>query len=268
MDLILVGPGRAGLSLALASVRAGHRIAGVLGRTDEAADAAAGRLDSVALRPGDPLPAADLLVIAVRDDDIPEVVEDLGVSGDLGGAVHLSGMRSIRVLEPIGVPIGSFHPLQTLPDPDRGSERLAGAWVAVTTDDDLFADRLFGFAADLGMHPFELQDDQKALYHAGAAAAANFTLANLALANRLLEAAGVDATVAGPLVRAVTDNALAMGPEAALTGPVARGDVGTVRAQIEAVRASMPDMAEHFEAMVRATAAIAGTTEAISEALR
>jgi len=63
-------------------------------------------------------------------------------------------------------------------------------------------------------------------------------------------------------------NALEMGPEAALTGPVARGDVGTIRAQLAAVRTAAPDLAEHFVAMVRATAAVAGTTADIEEALR
>ena len=62
--------------------------------------------------------------------------------------------------------LGSFHPLQTLPDPEIGATRLGGAWVAITADSDLFADRLFALAASIGMHPFELDDAAKPLYHA------------------------------------------------------------------------------------------------------
>jgi predicted short-subunit dehydrogenase-like oxidoreductase (DUF2520 family) len=144
-------------------------------------------------------------------------------------------------------------------------ERLSGSWVAITTDDDLLGDRLFALAASLGCHPFELADENKPLYHAAAAAAANFSLTALAMSRRLFAAAGVDFAAVGPLIDAVVANAVAMGPEAALTGPVARGDVGTIRAQVAAVREAAPDLAEHFIAMVRATAAIAGTR--IEEAL-
>jgi predicted short-subunit dehydrogenase-like oxidoreductase (DUF2520 family) len=140
--------------------------------------------------------------------------------------------------------------------------------MAITSDDDLLADRLFAFASSLGAHPFELADDQKPLYHAAAAAAANFTLAALAISRRLFESAAVDFAAAGPLVAAVIDNAMELGPEAALTGPVSRGDVGTVRAQVAAVAAAVPELLEPFVAMVRATAAIAGTAGVIEEALR
>lgn len=269
MDLSLVGPGRAGLAVTIAAQRAGHRIVGVLGRDPEAASAAASDLGTRTLSWDEPLPACDLALVAVRDDAIPEVAERLsGQCGSVGGVVHLSGLTSIKVLEPLGVPFGSFHPLQTLPTPEVGAGRLAGAWIAVTTGDDLLADHLFTLATSLGCHPFELADDRKALYHAAAATAANFSLAVLAMSQRLFEAAGVDFAAARPLIDAVVANAAAMGPEAALTGPVARGDVATVRAQVAAVRDEVPDLAEHFVALVRATAAIAGTTDAIEEALR
>ena len=88
------------------------------------------------------------------------------------------------------------------------------------------------------------------------------------MSRRLFEAAGVGFGVAEPLVRAAVENALALGPEAALTGPVARGDAGTVAAQVAAVRHGAPDLAEAFIALARAAAHIAGTEDAIEEALR
>ena len=266
MDLSLVGPGRAGLAVTLAARAAGHRIVGLLGRDPAALSRAAVRLDAPLLSWADPVPSCDLLLVAVRDDAIPSVTGRLvGRVGAVGGAAHLSGLASIAALRPLGIPGGSFHPLQTFPTPEAGVERLSGSWVAITTDDDLLGDRLFALAASLGCHPFELADENKPLYHAAAAAAANFSLTALAMSRRLFAAAGVDFAAAGPLIDAVVANAAVMGPEAALTGPVARGDIGTVRAQVAAVREAAPDLAEHFIAMVRATAAIAGT--GIEEAL-
>lgn len=269
MDLILVGPGRAGLALSLASVGAGHRVVGVLARDPEDAAEAGDRLDAGPLPWDRDLPRADLLVVAVRDDAITAVAQRLaGRAGLVEGAVHLSGLKPVVALEALaGPPLGSLHPLQTLPNPEVGAARLEGAWVAITSTDNAFADRLFSFAASLGAHPFELEDDAKPLYHAAAAAAANFTLAALSMSRELFEAAGVDFEVAQPLIRAVVDNAIEMGPREALTGPAARGDVGTVRAQMAAVRSAAPHLADDFAAMVRATARVAGTTEVIEEAL-
>lgn len=269
MDLILVGPGRAGLSLSLAALEAGHHLVGVLARDTASARTAADRLGAEALSWDVDLGRADLLVVAVRDDAIEAVADRLARrAAAVDGAVHLSGLKSATALAAIaGPPVGSFHPLQTLPTPEAGAGRLAGAWIAVTSDDDLLSDRLFSFAASLGAKPFELDDSVKPLYHAAAAAAANFTLAALSMSRQLFEAAGVDFAAAEPLVRGVIDNALAMGPEQALTGPAARGDIGTVRAQLAAVRAFSPELAVDFAAMVEATARVAGTEHQMRQAL-
>jgi len=271
MDSVLVGPGRAGLGLALRLLECGHAITGVLARDPSAASAAADRLQSHALSWGADLPAADLLVLAVRDDAIAEVAERLAPhAGAVGGAVHLSGVGPVGLLGPLaaaGLAVGSFHPLQTLPTPEAGAARLEGAWVGVSTDDDLFADRLFSLAASIGMRPFELADDAKPLYHAAAAAAANYTLAALGLSERLFEAAGVPFEAAGPLVEAVIRNALEMGAGEALTGPISRGDVGTVARQVAAVRGLDPALGEDFVALGRMAARMAGTEEQMREAL-
>lgn len=270
MRIVLVGPGRAGLSLARRLRENGHSLAGVMARRPEAAAGAAADLNAPVLEWHGTLPSCDLVVVAVRDDAIASVADHLGPRlGGAGGAVHLSGLTSVAALAGLGhgIPTGSFHPLQTLPNPEVGAARLDGAWVAVTSEDGVFADRLFSLARSLGMHPFELDDESKAVYHAAAAAAANYTMTSLALAERLFTASGVPFAAAEPLVRAVVDNAFALGPVAALTGPVARGDAGTVRAQVRAVAEVDPDSAEDFRAMGRATARIAGTTEAMDSVL-
>lgn len=271
MEVILVGPGRAGLAVCLALVDAGHRVIGVLARDFEGLEAASATLPSGRwLDWHEPLPAADLLLIAVSDAAIPEVAERLAPhAAAVRAAVHLSGVTSVRALHPLAAlcPVGSFHPLQTLPNPRDGRERLRGAWVAITSDDDGLFRRLVELARSIGCHPFALADERKALYHAAASAAANYPVAALAMARRLFEAAGVGFGVAEPLVRAAIDNALRLGPEAALTGPVARGDGATVRAQVEAVAAGAPELAADFTALARATAHLAGTGSDIEAAL-
>jgi predicted short-subunit dehydrogenase-like oxidoreductase (DUF2520 family) len=269
MDLILLGPGRAGMAVSLAAVAAGHRVVGVGARDAAAADEAAVRLDSSPIPWGAGLPAAEILLVAVRDGAITEVAGVYaGKAAAVDGAAHLSGLTPATALAPLDIPVGSFHPLQTLPTAEAGATRLKGSWIGITSDDDYLADRLFALAASLGSHPFELVEAAKATYHAGAAAAANYPLAALSIARRLFETAGVPFEAIGPLVRAVVDNALDMGPEAALTGPIARGDVDTVRAQIDAVRSVDPDLAEAFEAMARATARLAGAGPEMDELLR
>jgi len=269
MDLILVGPGRAGLALSLRLVGGGHTIVGVLARDPAAAASAAERLGSEPLQWGEDLPTVELMLIAVRDDAITDVAQRVASNvAEVGGAVHLSGLIPIEAIGALhGPSLGSFHPLQTLPTPEAGAARLEGAWVAVTTRDDRLADLLFGVAASIGMHPFELTDEAKPLYHAAAAASANYPLAALSIAKELFEAAGVPFEVAGPLVSAVVSNAMSMGPGAALTGPIARGDVGTVRAQIAAIEKARPDLAAPFKAFGRITAVAAGTAELMEAVL-
>ena len=271
VKLLLAGPGNAGRALFRRISSSGHTIAGVAGRDPAVSAEAAADLSAPALGWDDPLPEADLVVIAVRDDAIGEVAVHLApLAGEVRAAVHLSGLTSVEALEPMmgTCAIGSFHPLQTLPNPESGAARLEGAWLAVTSDDDMLSDDLFRLARSIGAHPFELPDDSKALYHAAAAAAANYPLAALAMSRRLFEAAGVPFDAAGPLVRAVVDNALALGPEDALTGPIARGDVGTVAGQRAAVEAAVPELVDDFLAMGRAVAGVCGTTDLFGEVLQ
>ncbi len=253
MRIVLVGPGRAGLSLATAMRAAGHEIAGVLARRADDGAAAAAKLDAAALDWDEPVLACDLAVVAVRDDAIEEVAVRLApLAAAVDAVVHLSGLAPVSRLGPLApAALGSFHPLQTLPNPDAGSERLAGSWIAVTAGDAGLRDRLNRLAQSIGARPFDLEDAAKPLYHAAAAAAANFPLGALAMAERLFATAGVPFAAARPLVEAVVANAFDLGPGPALTGPVARGDVATVAAQLSAVRQHAPDLAEAFVAFAR-----------------
>ena len=263
MRIVLVGPGRAGQSVAIAANGAGHEVVAVAARDTEQAYGVARQLDAGVLAIGEPIPAVDLIIIAVRDHAIEEVAGQVApvARNAAASAVHLSGATPVEVLAPFaaqGIATGSFHPLQTMPTPDQGARSLAGSWMAVTADEPLRSE-LRSFAESLGGIPFDLRDADRTTYHAAAAAAANFPTTAFAIAQRLLQSTGVPIDAVRPLVDRIVANAFELGPRASLTGPIARGDVDTIEAQVDAVRRAAPDLAAAFEAMVSATADVAAS---------
>ncbi|MGH8958302.1 MAG: DUF2520 domain-containing protein, partial [Acidimicrobiia bacterium] len=149
--------------------------------------------------------------------------------------------------------IGSFHPLQSLPDPHVGARALPGAWVGVTANGPL-RERLRNLATDLGMHDFDLADGARPTYHSGAAAASNFLVAALDLAQQLFEKAAVPFAAAEPLALAAVSNAFSLGPRPSLTGPIVRQDWGTVRMQRSAAAALGEGALRQFDLLMEATA--------------
>ncbi len=268
LQITIVGPGRAGMALALACRGAGHRVAAVVGRDRGRTAAAAASVDAVALALHEPLPGGDLLVLAVSDDAIAPVAQLIGTRATgYSGVVHLSGfvtLDAMAAFDDVGVATGSFHPLQTMPTPETGAARMAGAWVGITASEPLRT-LLRALASSLGAEPFDLVDGAKPVYHAAAAAAANLPLAALTMASDLFDAAGVPFAAAEPLVTAVVANAFELGPRSALTGPVARGDVGTVVGQLRAVARERPEWVPGFVAFVREIARISGRSAEFDE---
>jgi predicted short-subunit dehydrogenase-like oxidoreductase (DUF2520 family) len=237
-----VGAGRMGLALGAALVEAEAVDELVFfGRSAEAPPHPLfDRAGFVRYRPGyGPLPeTAALLVLAVPDDVVHEVANLVAVAGPHPprcAAVHLSGALSTDVLAPLaaaGYPVGSIHPLQTVADPWSGAGRLRGCAYALAGDPAaLMATRRL--VAALHGIPLVIPPNLRPLYHAAAVFASNYVLAAAALVARTLAEAGIsedDALQAVlPLMRGTMDNVEQLGFGAALTGPVARGDVDTVR---------------------------------------
>jgi predicted short-subunit dehydrogenase-like oxidoreductase (DUF2520 family) len=175
------------------------------------------------------------VLIATPDDAIGSTASAIAQSLEPEALVlHLAGAHGLAVLTPLAelrpdVQVGALHPLQTLPTPDTP---VAGAWAAVAGPP-----LVTELANDLGMHPFAVADDQRALYHAAAAIASNHVVALLGQVERLADAAGVPFAAFEPLTRSAVAHTFEVGPAAALTGPVARGDVATVLGHLDA----MPD---------------------------
>jgi predicted short-subunit dehydrogenase-like oxidoreductase (DUF2520 family) len=191
-------------------------------------------------------PAGDVtaLILAVPDEVVPEMamaVAELGPAPEGCVALHCSGALSTEVLAPLharGYPVGSLHPLQTLASPVSGADLLPGSAFAVSGERDAVAvaRRLVNA---LGGVPLTIPIAGRALYHASAVMASNFTLTMLAASARVLIQAGAPADEALdallPLVRGTLDNLDELGPAGALTGPIARGDVETVRLHLRAL---------------------------------
>lgn len=262
MRLVIAGTGRAGGALAIAGAAAGHELVGLFSRSPRIDPHFAVPVQSYdQLSVDRPIAPCDLLIIAARDAAIAVVAELLTpFVKHVPSAVHVSGFASVGALDHLarlGIEAGSFHPLQSLPDPIRGAEALAGSWVAITAEENL-AWRLNDFASSLSLRPFALADDAKPAYHAGAAAASNYVIAALDLAGSLVKAAGVPFEALEPLTLTAMRNAFSQSPALALTGPIARADWDTVAGQLRAANLISPAVGEQFRLMAEATAITAG----------
>lgn len=184
----------------------------------------------------------DLVLIATPDT----VVADVAAAIRPGRAVvaHVAGSLGLDVLAPHDRR-AALHPLMSLPDAEIGAERLTGGWFAVAGD-PLVAD----LAAALGGRTFEIADDDRALYHAAAAVASNHLVALLGHAQRLGASVGVPADALMALALGSAENAVALGPAAALTGPAARGDEATLVAHRDAIGRRAPRELAAYEAML------------------
>jgi len=186
--------------------------------------------------------AVDLVVLAVPDAAIAEVARSVPIGPWMA---HVSGATSLAALDPHRRRF-SVHPLQTLTR-QRGPEQLDGAWAAITAEGDEARDTAHWLARTLGLHPFDLADADKALYHAGATMASNFLVTLYRAASRLMEETGAPPEALIPLMTRTIENGFA------LTGPIARGDWSTVEAHLRALEERAPDLVPLYRALAEAT---------------
>jgi predicted short-subunit dehydrogenase-like oxidoreductase (DUF2520 family) len=187
---------------------------------------------------------AELVLLCVPDRAIAEVARELPVGP---WVAHVSGATPLAALEPHRRRF-SLHPLQTF-SRERGPEQLDGAWAAATAEDDEARRLAFELARTLGLEPFELADEQRQLYHAGAVVAASYLVTLHDAAARLVEAAGAPPEALEPLMRRTIENGFEP------TGPIPRGDWETVEAHRVAIRAARPELEPLYDALAEATAA-------------
>lgn len=266
----IVGAGRVGSVLGAALRAAGHEVVGISAVSEASQERAA------ALLPGVPVldvqgvvAAADVVLLTVPDDAIGPLVAGLAAHGAWDGgrvAVHTSGFRGLDVLQPV-VDVGGdavvLHPVMTFTGVPADVDRIVGTPIAVTASmgADLLADAL---ALDLGGEPFRLADEDRATYHAALSHAANHLTTIVAQSGQLLRGIGIDdpAVLLRPLLEAALENSLQRG-DRALTGPVARGDVGTVAAHLGALADQPEDIRSAYRALASATTTRAAARRAM-----
>jgi predicted short-subunit dehydrogenase-like oxidoreductase (DUF2520 family) len=185
---------------------------------------------------------ADLVLLCVPDQAIAEVATRLPRGS---WVAHVSGATPLSALAPHVRRFG-LHPLQTFTR-SRGAEQIDGAWAAVTAETDEARARAWWLADRLGLRAFDLRDDRRVLYHAGAAMASNFLVTLYRSASRLFERAGAPPEALIPLMRRTIENAFDF------TGPIARGDWSTVDAHLVAIHAELPDLEPLYRALAEAT---------------
>jgi predicted short-subunit dehydrogenase-like oxidoreductase (DUF2520 family) len=273
----VVGAGRVGTALAVALGRAGHEVAAVSAVSDASVRRIEERLPGVAIRhPPEVVAAADLVLITVPDDVLPGLVAGLAATGAAveGRLIaHASGRHGLGVLDPVvaagALPL-ALHPVMTFTGRPDDIDRLAGISFGVTAPEPLrpVAEAL---VVEMGGEPVFIAEEQRDLYHAALATGANYLVTLVVQASDLLRDAGVayPARMLGPLLSAALDNALRLG-DAALTGPVARGDADTVASHVDALRADAPGALPAYLALARLTAdrAVAAGTLSAPDAQR
>jgi predicted short-subunit dehydrogenase-like oxidoreductase (DUF2520 family) len=260
----LIGPGRAGVGLALALAQAGYSVR-LHGRHKKSVPAPPPLTLTIGdgITPPPWIGDVDVVILTVKDDAITPLATSLAKARAISErhvVLHLSGVQGQEALGPLvttRAALGSFHPLQTIVEPELTPGRLKGAWAAVEgmpraieTGEQI--------ARDLGMRPFRIATKSKAIYHAGAVFASNYLVVVEAIAQRLLRHAGLsdaDAWAAlRPLVEGTFDNLSRHEPREALTGPVMRGDTATITRHLESLAV---DDAKLYRALGRAALELA-----------
>lgn len=269
----IVGGGPVGRTLAAAFSAAGWPVAAGSSRSD------AGRAALAAMVPGMPVfeePAAvldevEICFLTVPDDAIGSVAASLRLYGGQA-IVHTSGLLDSTILEPAmaaGTLKGSFHPLVPFADPERALVALRGSTIAIEGDAPLVP-LLAQLAEAIGGQPVSLPVGSKPAYHAGAVLAAGGLLGLYDAIAELGRAVGLDEsaalTIYGPLSRQALADAEALGIAAALTGPIVRGDVGTLRAHLVALAQGAPGALELYRVVGRRELELAVRRGAIDDA--
>ncbi|GAB3713007.1 Rossmann-like and DUF2520 domain-containing protein [Nocardiopsis oceani] len=257
----VIGAGRVGSVLGVALARAGHKVVAASAVSDASVVRVEERLPSARiLEPAQVAEASDLVLLTVPDDALPDLVEGLAATGtDLRGKllVHASGALGHAVLAPatvVGALPLALHPAMTFTGRDEDVDRLANCAFGVTAPDQLrpIAEAL---VVEMGAEPVWIAEDKRTLYHAALAGGANHLVTLVADSASLLSEAGVPepGRLLAPMLSAALDNALRLGIHG-LSGPVLRGDSGTVAGHIEQLRENAPESVASYVELARLTA--------------
>lgn len=236
--VVIAGMGRAGSSFAVAAQRSGWTVTGLERHQ-------VGQLDAV--------PAADLFMLCVPDGAIAELAATLAPN-DQTVVVHCAGSVPISVLND-HPHHGGIHPMVSLGGGEKGATAMTGAWCGVAWNSAPAEQSITELLTSISARSFQIADHERGIYHAAAAVASNHLVALSAQVERLANDIGVPVEVYWDLMAQTLSNIADLGPERALTGPVARGDWDTVKTHLESL-----DESEHatYLALAKEAARLAG----------
>jgi predicted short-subunit dehydrogenase-like oxidoreductase (DUF2520 family) len=261
----VVSAGRVGSVVGAALARAGHTVVAASGLSNASVRRAEQLLPDVPLLPPDEVARrADLVLLALPDDALTGMVRGLVATGSLRSGqivVHTSGSHGIDVLAPAveagALPL-ALHPVMTFTGRSEDLDRLAACSIGVTATagDEAAWNVGEALTVEMGAEPVRVPDEARALYHAALAHGANHLMTLVADCAELLREAGIAQSerLVAPLLSAALDNVLRHG-DRALTGPVARGDLGTVRKHLAVLAERAPDVAPGYRALAKRTVA-------------
>lgn len=249
MRIGFIGAGVVGTALARALSQAGYEVVATASRRFESAQRLAESVPGCTPYPGlqAAAEASDLVFITTRDDAIEEVARSVRWRpGQM--VVYTSGATTVSALAPAkeaGAQTAGFHPLQTFASAEQALANLPGTTFVLEGEGEVMA-HLEKMAEDLGGRHLTLRSEDKVLYHAAAVVTSNYTVTLMQMAADLWRAFGVETDVAVqallPLLKGTVRNIEAVGLPRCLTGPVARGDVGTITAHLEAMSERAPEL--------------------------
>jgi len=268
-DISIIGCGKVGCAIALLAERSGRKISALANRDGN-------RSRELATQIGSPQTATDIttaasaggiVLLTVSDDAIESLCNELSATGAFteGSIVaHCSGALGSDILasarDKCGAKIASMHPLATFPTAEAAMEKFAGTY-CFCEGDPAATDELMTLAGDIGGKPRLIKSEGKVLYHAAACMASNYFVALMEASLAMCDTAGIDRETAwdalSPLVAATLDNVTKLGPAAALTGPIARGDAKTIARHIDALDACDADLQAFYRIAGRLTLQLA-----------
>lgn len=263
----IIGTGVVGSALALILKSKGYELTGVCSKGGSSSARLASTTGAKSCQePAEVLDKAEVIFIATPDRAIAEVAGLLAESGLVRKDqvfFHLSGALSAAVLSPLkelGALTASMHPLQSFARTEQAVSQLRGVYYAVQGEPEA-VNVAFNLIEDLGGSPYLIKDEDKALYHLAACTASNYVVSLLHCSVSLLKRLGMDSDQAlkalFPLVKGTINNIEALGPVKALTGPVARGDTGTLKRHLEVLRPGGSAVSRLYKVMGEYTCQVA-----------
>ncbi len=251
-SIALIGPGKVGCAVSRRLFQAGYPFRAVISRAQSRAEEACrfiGCAESLASQELSSFAGADILLLAVPDDQIQSLAQKLQQQQKLSARqalLHFSGLHGAELMRTAGseAQLLSLHPLLPFASRELAVQNLAGCPCAIEGDRTALplATQLVNA---IDGRPFAIASDKKALYHASACIASNYLVTLLDTARELLQECGIPEgkalSLLLPLLQATLDNTVKLGPEAGLTGPLVRGDSGTVEKHLRSLQEAAPN---------------------------